>query len=418
MNFAGAMNFADEARALDAADPLFAARELFVLPDGVIYLDGNSLGALPRATAARVAQVIEQEWGERLIRSWNSGADGAPGWIDLPRRVGAKIAPLIGAAGHEVIACDSTSVNVFKLLGAALKLRPGRRVIVSEQASFPTDIYMIQGLQQLGLAEQRLADPAALVGALDGDVAAILLSHVHYKTGHVHDMTAITAAAHAVGALAIWDLSHSAGAIEVDLSASNADLAVGCGYKYLNGGPGAPAFLYVAERLQADSANPLSGWMGHGAPFAFTDTYAPAAGITRMLTGTPAILGLAALDCGTGIIAELGMPLLAAKSAALTEFFMRAVSAICPSLALVSPAAPCPRGSHVALRHSEAYAVCQALIGRGVIGDFREPDILRFGFTPAYLGFAEVWRAAEQIAAVLDAHEWDNPRFRQRLAVT
>ena len=412
------MSFNDEALALDAADPLSAARELFVLPDGIIYLDGNSLGALPRATAARVAQVIEREWGERLIRSWNSGADGTPGWIDLPRRVGAKIAPLIGAAGHEVIACDSTSVNVFKLLGAALKLRPGRRVIVSEQGSFPTDIYMIQGLQQLGLAEQRLTDPGGLASALDGDVAAVLLSHVHYKTGHVHDMAAITAAAHAAGALAIWDLSHSAGAIEVDLSASNADLAVGCGYKYLNGGPGAPAYLYVAERLQADIANPLSGWMGHGAPFAFTDSYAPATGITRMLTGTPAILGLAALDCGAGTIAELGMPVLAAKSAALTDFFMRAISATCPSLALVGPAAPGPRGSHVALRHSEAYAVCQALIGRGVIGDFREPDILRFGFTPAYLGFAEVWRAVQQIAAVLDAREWDHPRFRQRLAVT
>ena len=412
------MSFNDEAWALDAADPLAAARALFVLPDGVIYLDGNSLGALPRATAARVAHVIEREWGERLIRSWNGGADGTPGWIDLPRRVGAKIAPLIGAAGHEVIACDSTSANVFKLLGAALKLRPGRRVIVSEQGSFPTDIYMIQGLQQLGLAEQRLADSGALASALDEDVAAVLLSHVHYKTGHVHDMTAITAAAHAVGALAIWDLSHSAGAIEVDLSASKADLAVGCGYKYLNGGPGAPAYLYVAERLQADIANPLSGWMGHGAPFAFTDTYAPAAGITRMLTGTPAILGLAALDCGAGIIAELGMPVLAAKSAALTDFFMRAISATCPSLGLVSPAAPGPRGSHVALRHSEAYAVCQALIARGVIGDFRDPDILRFGFTPAYLGFGEVWRAVQQIAAVLGTREWDHPRFRQRLAVT
>ena len=412
------MSFAAEARALDAADPLAAARELFVLPDGVIYLDGNSLGALPRTTAAQIAQVIEREWGERLIRSWNSGAGGTPGWIDLPRRVGARIAPLIGAADHEVIACDSTSVNIFKTLGAALKLRPGRRVIVSEEGSFPTDIYMIQGLQQLGLAEQRLAGPGALVSALDGNTAAVLLRHVHYTTGQVHDMAAITAAAHAVGALAIWDLSHSAGAIEVDLTASNADLAVGCGYKYLNGGPGAPAYLFVAERLQADIANPLPGWMGHGAPFAFDDSYVPAAGITRMMTGTPTILGLTALDCGAGIIAELGMPVLAAKSAALTDFFIRAISATCPALGLVSPASPKPRGSHVALRHPEAYAICQALIARGVIGDFRAPDILRFGFTPAYLGFAEVWRAAEHIAAVLGAREWDNPQLRQRLAVT
>ena len=413
------MSFADEARALDATDPLAAARDLFVLPDGVIYLDGNSLGALPRATAPRVGRVIEREWGERLIRSWNGSApDGISGWIDLPQRVGAKIAPLIGAAGHEVIACDSTSVNLFKLLGAALELRSGRRVIVSEPGSFPTDLYMIQGLQQLGLAEQRLAEPEALVGALDRDVAAVLLSHVHYKTGRVHDMAAITAAAQAAGALAIWDLSHSAGAIEIDLSGSNADLAVGCGYKYLNGGPGAPAFLYVAERLHADIANPLSGWMGHTAPFAFADAYAPAAGITRMLAGTPQILGLAALDCGVETIASLGMPALVAKSAALTDFFVRAVAAICPGLRLVSPAPPAPRGSHISLRHPEAYAICQALIARGVIGDFRDPDILRFGFTPAYLSFAEVWRAVEQIAAVLDAREWDYPQHRLRLAVT
>ena len=413
------MSFAEAARALDAADPLAAARDLFVLPKGVIYLDGNSLGALPRATGARVARVIECEWGERLIRSWNGGAaDSAPGWIELPQRVGAKIAPLIGAADQEVIACDSTSVNLFKLLGAALGLRPGRRVIVSEPGSFPTDLYMIQGLQQLGLAEQRLAEPEALVDALDEGVAAVLLSHVHYKTGRVHDMAAITAAAHAVGALAIWDLSHSAGAIEVDLSGSNADLAVGCGYKYLNGGPGAPAFLYVAERHQAEITNPLSGWMGHTAPFAFADAYAPAAGITRMLAGTPPILGLVALDCGVETIAALGMPALAAKSAALTDFFVRAVRATCPSLELVSPAPPTRRGSHVALRHPQAYAICQALIARGVIGDFRDPDILRFGFTPAYLGFAEAWRAVEQIAAVLSAREWDDPRYRLRHAVT
>ncbi len=412
------MSFADEALALDAADPLSAARDLFVLPDRVIYLDGNSLGALPRATAARVAQVIEREWGERLIRSWNGDADGGPGWIDLPQRVGAKIAPLIGAAAHEVIACDSTSVNVFKLLGAALKLRPGRRVILSEQGSFPTDIYMIQGLQQLGSTEQRLAEPEVLIDALDDNVAAVLLSHVHYKTGRVHDMTAITAAAHAVGALVIWDLSHSAGAIKVDLSDSNADLAVGCGYKYLNGGPGAPAYLYVAERLQADIANPLSGWMGHSAPFDFADAYAPAAGITRMLAGTPQILGLVALEIGVELIAALGMPALLAKSCALTDFFIRVVAATCPSLGLISPASPQPRGSHVALRHPEAYAICQALIARGVIGDFRDPDILRFGFTPAYLGFVEVWRAVEQIAAVLNAREWDHPRLRHRLTVT
>ena len=412
------MSFADEARALDAADPLAAARDLFVLPEGVIYLDGNSLGALPRATAARVAQVIEREWGARLIRSWNSTAAGAPGWIDLPQRVGAKIAPLIGAASHEVIACDSTSVNLFKLLGAALALRPGRRVIVSEPGSFPTDLYMIQGLQALGLAEQRLAEPEALMAALDDDVAAVLLSHVHYKTGQVHDMAAITAAAHAAGALAIWDLSHSAGAIAVDLSGSKADMAVGCGYKFLNGGPGAPAFLYVAEHLHAAIANPLPGWMGHAAPFAFTDSYAPAAGVARMLTGTPPILGLAALDCGVETIAALGMPALVAKSAALSDFFGRVVAATCPSLERVGPPLTAPRGNHVSLRHPQAYAICQALIARGVIGDFRDPDILRFGLTPAYLTFGDLWRAAQHLAAVLDAREWDQPQHQLRLAVT
>ncbi len=413
------MSFADEARALDSADPLATARDMFLLPDGVTYLDGNSLGALPRATAARVAEVIESEWGVRLIRSWNGNAEsGVAGWIDLPQRLGAKIAPLIGADSNEVVVCDSTSVNLFKLLAAALGLRPGRKVIVSEPGSFPTDLYMIEGLQQLGLAELRLAESEALSGALDDDVAAVLLSHVHYKTGQVHDMAAITAAAHDVGALAVWDLSHSAGAIQVDLGGSNADLAVGCGYKYLNGGPGAPAFVYVAERHQKDIANPLPGWMGHKAPFAFADHYAPAAGIARMLTGTPPILSMVALDCGVATIAALGMPALAAKSAALIDFFTRAVSATCPTLELVGPAPSAPHGSHVSLRHPEAYAVCQALIARGVIGDFRDPDILRFGFTPAYLGFGEIWRAVEQLAAVLNLREWDDCHYRLRLAVT
>lgn len=413
------MSFADEARALDAADPLAAARDLFVLPDGVIYLDGNSLGALPRTTSARVAELIENEWGVGLIRSWNGSADDGPvGWIDLPQRLGAKIAPLIGAAAHEVVVCDSTSVNLFKLVAAALGLRAERRVIVSEPGSFPTDLYMIQGLQELGLAELRLTEPETLTDALREDVAAVLLSHVHYKTGQVHDMAAVTAAAHAAGALAIWDLSHSAGAIEVDLAGSNADLAVGCGYKYLNGGPGAPAFLFVADRHHADIANPLPGWMGHNAPFSFNDRYEPAAGIARMLTGTPPILSMTALECGIVTVTGLGMPALAAKSAALIDFFARAVAATCPGLVQVGPAASAPRGSHVALRHPEAYAICQALIARGVIGDFRDPDIVRFGFTPAYLGFHEVWHAVEHLAAVLEHREWDQAQYRSRLAVT
>lgn len=416
----------EEARRRDAADPLAGLRDRFTLPDGVIYLDGNSLGALPAATPARLAEVVRGEWGEGLIRSWN-----AADWIGLPQRVGAKIAPLIGAQPHEVIAADSTSVNLFKLIAAALQMqrRDGetRKVILSEPGNFPTDLYMIDGLERQGLATRRLAPREALAEALahaaGGDVALLLLTHVHYKTGALHDMAALTHAAHEAGALVLWDLSHSAGALPVDLNGcvpggDGADFAVGCGYKYLNGGPGAPAFAFVAERHHDALRQPLTGWMGHAAPFAFSDDYAPAPGVDRLLCGTPPILGLAALEVGVDIIAQAGVEALYAKSRQLSEFFRQCLREAGVELALVSPADAGQRGSQLSFRHPEAYALCQALIARGVIGDFRDPDILRLGFAPAYLRFADMAAAARHLAAVLDSGEWQREEYRARSAVT
>lgn len=403
----------ERARELDAADPLAEYRERFAIPEGVIYLDGNSLGALPERAPARLAEVVLEEWGKGLIRSWNS-AD----WIDLPRRVGAKIAPLIGAAPHEVIAADSTSVNLFKLIAAALAMRPGRKAILSEPGNFPTDLYMIDGLEQQGLAERRLAPRERIAEALSDDVALLLLTHVHYKTGALHDMTALTRAAHDAGALVLWDLSHSAGALPVDLAACEADLAVGCGYKYLSGGPGAPAFAFVAARHHAALRQPLSGWMGHAAPFAFSDDYAPGEGMARLLCGTPPILGLAALEVGVDIIAEIGVKRLYAKSQQLSEFFRQCLKDLGVDLELASPAEAAQRGSQLSFRHHEAYALSQALIARGVIGDFRDPDILRFGFAPAYLRFEDIAGAVRHLAEVLANGEWQREQFRERSAVT
>ena len=403
----------DEARALDAADPLRAYRQRFDLPEGVIYLDGNSLGALPKDTPARLEQVVRGEWGDGLIRSWNDA-----GWITLPQRVGAKIAPLIGAEPDEVIVCDSVSVNLFKLIGAALNMRPGRKVILSEPGNFPTDLYMIAGLEAQGLAERRLAAPDDLEAALDEDVALLMLTHVHYKTGRTHDMVRLTKAAQDAGALMLWDLSHSGGAVPVDLAGCIADFAVGCGYKYLNGGPGAPAYAYAARRHHAELFQPLTGWMGHAAPFAFTDDYAPAPSVTRLLAGTPGILGVAALEVGVDLIAEIGMDQLAAKSRKLSEFFRNCVAARLPDLELVSPLDPLARGSQLSFRHPDAYAICQALIARGIIGDFRDPDILRFGFAPAYVSFGDASAAAENLAEIVANRGWDRPEFHKRAAVT
>ena len=401
------------ARELDAADPLAVYRDRFVLPEGVIYLDGNSLGMLPSATPARLAEVVAQEWGQDLIRSWNS-AD----WITMPQRVGGKIAPLVGAQPHEVIACDSTSVNLFKLISAALAMRPGRKVVLSEPGNFPTDLYRMDGLEKQGLAERRLAERGKLVDALDDGVALLMLTHAHYKTGELFDMVELTRAAHEAGALVLWDLSHSGGALPVGLDACRADFAVGCGYKYFNGGPGAPAYTYVAERHLEEARQPLTGWFGHRAPFAFSDDYQAAPGIEKLLCGTPPILGLAALEVGVELIAEIGVDRLYAKSQALSEFFRECVAAHGLELDLVSPTDPAQRGSQLSFRHPEAYALSQALIARGVIGDFRDPDILRLGFAPAYLRFEDIAEGARHLGEVFASGEWQRPEFSQRAAVT
>ena len=417
------MTMLDDARMLDAADPLADYRDRFDLPEGVIYLDGNSLGALPKATKARLADVVNREWGQDLIRSWNTND-----WITMPQRVGAKIAPLIGAAPHEVIACDSVSVNLTKLIGAALNLNPGRKVVLSEPGNFPTDLYMVQGLAHGAQgAEQRLVRRDAIRDALDDTVALLMLTHVHYKSGAMYDMAALTRAAHDAGALVLWDLSHSGGAVPVDLDGcvkntvgkgAGADFAVGCGYKYLNGGPGAPAYAFVAERHHADFQQPITGWMGHRAPFAFSDTYEPADGVTRLLAGTAPILSMAALEVGVELMAEIGIDPLVAKSRAMSQFVRDAMAAHCPTLECVSPADPAQRGSQLSYRHADAYALCQALIARGIIGDFRDPDILRFGFAPAYVSFEDCAKAVLALAEILETGEWDAPEFRKRAAVT
>jgi len=404
------------AEALDASDELAFLREEFALPPGIVYLDGNSLGALPRAAAARVREVVDREWGESLVRSWNTH-----GWIELPARVAALLAPLIGAAADEVAVADSTSVNLFKLLAGALRLRPGRSVILSEQENFPTDLYVAQGLSALlDAVSLRLVPRAGLGKALDDSVAVLMLTHVDFRTGALHDMSEWTRAAHRVGALALWDLAHSAGALPVDLAGCEADLAVGCGYKYLNGGPGAPAFAFVAGCHQDGFETPLAGWMGHAEPFAFDPRYRPAGGIARLLCGTPPILSLAALECGVETISRAGIARLRHKSLALTDLFIRLVEQECPGadLGLASPREAERRGSQVALCHPEGYRVVQALIARGVIADFRTPDVLRFGFAPAYLRFSDVWDAVAALRAVMEQREWERPEHAARAKVT
>jgi len=406
----------EDALVLDAADPLASIRDRFVLPEGVIYLDGNSLGPLPVATPERLAAVVEREWGTDLIRSWNWHD-----WIDLPKRVGDAIAPLIGAAPGEVVVADSISVNLFKLLAAALRMRPGRRVIVSEHGNFPTDLYMARGLADLvGDVELRLVNRDALDTAVDDRTAVVMLTHVDFRTGEIHDMQAITRRAHDRGALMLWDLAHSAGAVPVHLGGCDVDLAVGCGYKYLNGGPGAPAFAYVAERLHDAVETPLPGWMGHAAPFEMGPDYRPAPGVARLLCGTPPILSLAALECGVATIADAGIDRLRRKSVELTEAFIGLVERDCASygLELASPRDPERRGSQVSFRFERGYAAVQALIARGVIGDFREPDLVRFGFAPAYLRFVDVWDAVAILREVLDTRAWDRPEHHARSRVT
>ena len=382
----------EEARALDAADPFAAHRTRFAIPDGLIYLDGNSLGALPRATIDATRDTVERQWGERLIRSWGEG------WMDAPARIGAKIAPLIGARRDEVIVADSTSTNLFKLIVAALRHDPARTVVVSEAGNFPTDLHIAEGaVACIPGATLKAVPREQLAEAIDGDTALVLLTHVHYKTAERFDIAAWTARAHDAGALICWDLSHSAGAVPVDLG--DADCAVGCGYKFLNGGPGAPAYLMVAKRHQAAWANPISGWMGHAAPFAFTDAYEPGAGMERWRTGTPPMLSMNALEAGIDEMAGIDMAALFAKSAALFDILAAQGDAI--GLECVSPRDPAKRGSHIAFRHPHAREIVDALITRGVIGDFRDPDIMRFGLTPLYLSHEDVVRASTIIAEVV-----------------
>ncbi|WP_029007792.1 kynureninase [Azospirillum halopraeferens] len=402
---------------LDTTDPLAPARERFLLPEGLIYLDGNSLGPLPRAAAARVERCLREEWGNGLIRSWNDA-----GWIDLPTRVGDAIGRLIGAAPGQVAVADSTSINTFKALAAALALRPDRRVILSERTGFPTDLYVAQGLEALlgGGVTLRLVEREEAAAAVDGAVAVVLLTHVDYRSGHMLDLAAVTRAAHDAGALMLWDLAHSAGAVPVDLDGAGADLAVGCGYKYLNGGPGAPSFLYVAERLIGAFRQPLTGWLGHAAPFAFEQAYRPAPDIRRVLCGTPPVLSMAALEAGVEELLAVDMTRLRRKSLSLTGLFRRLVAERCAGLGLLTygPSDPEACGSQVSLRHPEAYAVMQALIARGVVGDVRAPDILRFGFAPLYVRHVDVWDAVEALRDVLATGAWDRPEFRRRAAVT
>jgi kynureninase len=403
--------------ALDRSDPLAPLRDKFLLPPGVINLDGNSLGALPRSTAARVSRVIEKEWGEDLITSWNRHD-----WIGMPERVGDKIARLIGAGAGEVVVTESTSINLFKVLAVALKMRPGRRVIVSESENFPTDLYMAEGLAELLDRDYtlRLVTAGDLKQALDADAAVLMLTQVNFRTGALHDMAALTAAAHAAGALAIWDLSHTTGALPVDLDGAQADFAIGCGYKYLNGGPGAPAFVYAAARHHGQAAQPLYGWLGHAAPFEFAAGYRPAAGIRQYVVSTPSILALAALEEGVDLLLQADLGELRTKSQALTEAFIALVEARCAGqgLSLATPRDPARRGSQVSFAHEHSYAVMQALISRGVIGDFRAPDLLRFGFSPLYIRHVDVWDAAEALRDVLASGAWQRPEFQMRAAVT
>ncbi|MEP6784920.1 MAG: kynureninase [Sphingomonadales bacterium] len=406
----------DDLRGRDAADPLRAMHDAFDLPQGVIYLDGNSLGALPHVTKARMADAVAREWGEGLVRSWNTA-----GWIDAGARIGGRLAGLIGAQPHETIVADSTSVNLFKLLEAALTDRPGRRVILSEPGNFPTDLYVAQGVAaMLPDVELRTVPRDRIIEAIDDSVAVVMLTHVHYRTGERFDMAALTGAAHDAGALALWDLSHSVGAIAVDLNGADADLAVGCGYKYLNGGPGAPAFLFVAERHQARMRSALSGWMGHARPFAFGDDYAPAPDMRRFLCGTPPILSMAALEAGVELFLTADRDALFAKGQALCSTFIDLVDQRCEGLGLTlaTPRDPALRGSHVSFVHDGGFPVMQALIARGVIGDFRAPDILRFGLTPLYVGFEDVWNAVETLRDILVTRSWDDERYRVAAAVT
>lgn len=399
-----------EAEALDRGDPLAGFRDRLMVPEGLIYLDGNSLGLLPRATAERMRAVVEREWGEGLIGSWNDA-----GWIEAPARIGALIAPLIGAGADEVIACDSVSVNLTKLVVAALRLRTDRRLVLVEEGDFPTDLYVAEGAARLMGAELRALPRGDLLAALSDEVALMILSQGHYRTAALWDLAEATRAAHAAGALILIDLSHAAGAVDVSLG--DADFAVGCGYKYLHGGPGAPAYAFVARRHQASLDQPIAGWMGHARPFAFEAAFEPAPGMGRMLAGTPPILAMAALEEGVRLVAEAGAGRCAAKARALSGLFIRCLDSLGdPDIRLLSPR-EC-RGGHVTFAHRQAFPLVRAMAAAGVVGDFRAPDGARFGFAPLGLSFQDVVEAARRLALVLGERRWDRPEYRERPRVT
>jgi kynureninase len=408
--------------ARDQKDTLRHARERFDLADDLIYLDGNSLGALPRAAAASIAEVTAQQWGRDLIRSWNKHH-----WINLPQKLGAKIAPLIGAHADEVIVADSTSVNLFKLLAAVLRLprvhdNANRRVIISERGNFPTDLYIAQGLNALlgNRFTLKLVDTDEIKNSLDDTVAAALITHVDYRTGYVHDMADLNASAKIAGTNIIWDLSHSAGALPINLNLDDAELAVGCGYKYLNGGPGAPAYLYVAKNLQATLTTPLAGWLGHAAPFDFTAEYVPAAGMDRFLCGTHSAIAMAALECGLDTFENISIHNIREKSLALSDFFWQLMDEHCAQFGFTcaSPREHARRASHLSFAHPHGYAIMQALIARNVIGDFRQPNLLRFGFTPLYTRYIDVWDAVATIRDVMLREQWKAAQYQTKNTVT
>jgi kynureninase len=404
--------------ALDAADPLGAKRALYALPPGMIYLDGNSLGPPTAAAKQRAVDAINQ-WDSSLIAGWNRH-----GWMDLPTRVGNRIAALVGAEPGSVVACDTTSVNIFKVLAASLALKPDRRVILAETTSFPTDLYVAEGVASLARDAGgrppvlKLVPPEDITSSVDETTAVVLLSDIDYRSGARRDLAAVTRAAHKAGALMAWDLCHSAGCLPVDLAGASADFAMGCSYKYLNGGPGAPAWVYVAPRHMAHVAQPLSGWLGHAAPFRFEQTYRPAPGIERMIAGTPSVIALSVLDAALDAFDGLDLTASHKKSMALADLFHRRVAAACPELVRGTPTAPAERGCQLAYHHPNAYAVVQALIARGVVGDFREPNIARFGFAALYLSYTEAARAAEILVDIMTTGAWQRPEYAVRAKVT
>ena len=406
------------AQARDAQDPLASSRQFFSLPEGVIYLDGNSLGALPRSVPERIQFAVKEEWGNRLIRSWNES-----GWYESTSRVGAKLAALIGAKANEVVACDSTSINLFKVMCAAALAQPERRIIICEEGNFPTDAYITDGAaalygKQVVLATQdNIEEKIREAGA---QLCAVTLTQVHYTTGRMVDMARVTSLVHAQGGRMIWDLAHSAGAVRVDLNAAKVDYAVGCGYKYLNGGPGAPAFVYVREDLQASMQQPLQGWFGHATPFTFDQAFVPAQGMQRMLVGTTSVLSMIALEESLKAFEGVSMQAVRAKSEALTQLFIDLYDAhIAPlGLGLATPRSKAERGSQVSFTHAQGYAIMQAVIARGVIGDFRAPNILRFGFAPLYNSYVDVVRSVEILREVIESGVWKQPEFQAKKAVT